>query len=163
MLFWPIFPSEAFKFRYTFSESKFIFQKIKIEAAPWFEHGISCLLDRRFNQLSHAADMKHLVIIAIAENPSTYVIKSLCNYLNISFWWGHDSCLLSSLDKSQFIGLANPITGHQQLYNLQMTILCRIYQSRLVTVIHSIDISLMIKDTRLLGCPTSHKSINKFR
>ena len=27
----------------------------KNEAAPWFEHGISCLLDRRFNQLSHAA------------------------------------------------------------------------------------------------------------
>ena len=86
---------------------------------------------------------------------SKYVIKSLCNYLNISFWWGHDSCLLSSLDKSQFIGLANPITGHQQLDNLQMTILCRIYQGRLVTVIHRIDISLMIKDTRLLSCLTS--------
>ena len=33
---------------------KYVWKK-KIEAAPWFEHGISCLLDRRFNQLSHAA------------------------------------------------------------------------------------------------------------
>ena len=136
-----------------FSELNFIFQKIKNEAAPWFEHGISCLLDRRFNQLSHAADVGPVKIIA--KNITKYVIKSLCNYLNISFWWGHDSCLLSSLDKSQFIGLANPITGHQQLDNLQMTILCRIYQGRLVTVIHRIDISLMIKDTRLLCCLTS--------
>ena len=47
-----------------FSELNFIFQKNKNEAAPWFEHGISCLLDRRFNQLSHAADVEYPKIIA---------------------------------------------------------------------------------------------------
>ena len=32
---------------------------IKKKAPPRFELGISCLLDRRFNQLSHGADVKH--------------------------------------------------------------------------------------------------------
>ena len=32
---------------------------IKQKAPPRFELGISCLLDRRFNQLSHGADVKH--------------------------------------------------------------------------------------------------------
>ena len=41
-----------------------ILNSIKNEAAPWFEHGISCLLDRRFNQLSHAADDEKAKIVA---------------------------------------------------------------------------------------------------
>ena len=35
----------------------------KIKAPPRFELGISCLLDRRFNQLSHGATLKYRIIL----------------------------------------------------------------------------------------------------
>ena len=41
----------------TKSDLRISFWKNKVEALPRFELGISCLLDRRFNQLSHRASL----------------------------------------------------------------------------------------------------------
>ena len=37
----------------------------KSQVPPWFEHGISCLLDRRFNQLSHGTSGQRAVLLVI--------------------------------------------------------------------------------------------------
>ena len=50
-----------------------ISKKIKNETVPWFEHGISCLQDRRFNQLSHAALVGHNGLITLFPKQNKYV------------------------------------------------------------------------------------------
>ena len=46
---------------------------VKKKAPPGFEPGISCLLDRRFNQLSHGA------AACVSQN---LIIYSVCNWIS---------------------------------------------------------------------------------
>ena len=65
----------------------------KIKAPPRFELGISCLLDRRFNQLSHGATLKYRIILMhlwktpMIERGRSTQRWSTCRLVGLGVWF----------------------------------------------------------------------------